>query len=55
MTTWTACSGAVGRLASYVQRTLDDDGIAGIIQSWHLYHGHHCRSRKLMRGEAHQL
>jgi hypothetical protein len=37
MTTWTAFSGAVGALASHVQRTLHGDGVAGIIRSWHLH------------------
>ena len=33
MTSVTAYSGALGSLASYVQRTLHDDAITGIIRS----------------------
>ena len=36
MTSVTAYSGALGSLASYLQRTLHDDAITGIIRSWHL-------------------
>ncbi len=39
MTTWTACNGAVGSLASHVQRTLHSDGAAGIMHLWHLNDG----------------
>jgi hypothetical protein len=35
-TSWTACSGTVRPLASRVQRTLHDNGIAGIMRSRHL-------------------